>query len=54
MITTKDLMDRYNIKTRQGIIQFVKKHLDEINTTGKNMLRYRKVNGLLIRKLSAC
>ena len=28
-------MDRYNIKTRQGIIQFVKKHLDEINHDGE-------------------
>lgn len=34
MITTKDLMDRYNIKTRQGIIQFIKKHIDEINHDG--------------------
>ena len=42
MITTKDLMDRYNIKTRQGIIQFVKKHLDEINHDGEEHATIQK------------
>lgn len=42
MITTKDLMDRYNIKTRQGIIQFVKKHLDEINHDGQEHATIQK------------
>ena len=42
MITTKDLMDRYNIKTRQGIIQFVKKHLDEINHDGEEHATMQK------------
>ena len=42
MITTRDLMDRYNIKTRQGIIQFVKKHLDEINHDGEEHATLQK------------
>ena len=42
MITTRDLMDRYNIKTRQGIIQFVKKHLDEINHDGEEHATMQK------------
>lgn len=42
MITTKDLMDRYNIKTRQGIIQFFKKHLDEINHDGEEHATIQK------------
>ena len=35
-------MDRYNIKTRQGIIQFVKKHLDEINHDGEEHATMQK------------
>jgi predicted nucleic acid-binding Zn-ribbon protein len=42
VITTRDLMDRYNIKTRQGIIQFVKKHLDEINHDGEEHATMQK------------
>ena len=31
-----DLMKRYNIKSRQGIRQFVLKHLSEINSDGEH------------------
>lgn len=34
MITIPNLMSRYNIKSRQGIVQWVKRHLDEINADG--------------------
>ena len=42
MITTKDLMDRYNIKTRQGIIRVRQKHLDEINHDGEEHATIQK------------
>lgn len=34
MMNLLDLMHRYNVKTRQGMSQWVKSHLDEINADG--------------------